>query len=171
MLVTGAGGGVATFAVLFGVAIGAEVSVTSSSDATIAKASALGAVAGFNYRAENWKTALPRSHCGYNVVLDSAPASGYPAYSRSLATGARVVICGSTGGVTFPVSAPEIFLKNLQIMGSNCGTLAEFKTMMAFIAVRKIRPVLDRIFPLEHAREALMHLETCHEFGKVVVTV
>jgi NADPH:quinone reductase-like Zn-dependent oxidoreductase len=171
LLVTGAGGGVATFAVLFGAAIGAQVHVTSSSDATITKAVALGAAAGFNYRSENWRTKLPRSSQGFNVVLDSAPASGYPAYSRSLATGARVVICGSTGGVSFPVNAPEVFLKNLHIIGSNAGTLAEFENMLGFIATHKIKPVIDRRFPLEQAKEALMHLEKGHAFGKVVITV
>ena len=48
--------------------------------------------------------------------------------------GARVVIYGSTGGMQFPVNAPELFLKNVTIMGTNVGNLEDFKAMLAFVA-------------------------------------
>jgi NADPH:quinone reductase-like Zn-dependent oxidoreductase len=171
ILITGAGGGVAIFAVQFAVAVGAEVYVTSSSEDTLHKAHHLGARGGFNYTVPDWRKALPRSAQGFQVVFDSAPVSGYPAYSRSTATGARIVIFGSTGGVTIPVSAPELFLKNLQVMGTNAGTLSEFQAMLAFIENHRIEPVIDRSFTLDHAKEALQHLQGGHAFGKVVITI
>jgi zinc-binding alcohol dehydrogenase/oxidoreductase len=171
ILITGAGGGVALFAVQIAVAMGAQVHVTSSSEATLGEAEALGAVAGYNYTREGWKSGLPRSSQGFHVVFDSAPASGYSSYSRSTVTGARIVLYGSTGGGTIPVSAPELFLKNLQLLGTNAGTLQEFREMLAFMETHRIKPVIDRCFPLEEAMDALHFLQNGHAFGKVVIDV
>ncbi len=171
LLVTGAGGGVATFALLFGVVMGAEVFVTSGSDDTLAKAQALGAKAGFNYKDDGWRKALPKVTGGIDLVFDGAPGTGYAAYGRALNMGARIVVYGSTGGMSFPVNAPELFLKNLRIVGTNVGNLAEFEAAVAFIADHRIEPVVDRSFTLDEARQALAYLEGGHGFGKVVVTI
>jgi NADPH:quinone reductase-like Zn-dependent oxidoreductase len=170
LLVTGAGGGVATFAILLGLAIGAKVFVTSGSDDTLARAQALGVTAGFNYKDEAWRKALPKASGGIDVVFDGAPGAGYASYGRALAMGARVVVYGSTGGMTFPVNAPELFLKNVRIIGTNVGNPAEFAAMIAFIAEHRIAPVIDRVFALEDAKSALAYLENGHSFGKIVVT-
>lgn len=171
LLVTGVGGGVATFALLFGKAMGAEVFVTSGSDDTLGKALALGAKAGFNYKDEAWRKALPKASGGIDVVFDGAPGASYASYGRALAMGARVVVYGSTGGLSFPVNAPELFLKNIRIIGTNVGNLAEFQAMMEFVTEHKIAPVIDRGFTLDQAKEALAYLENGHSFGKVVVTI
>jgi zinc-binding alcohol dehydrogenase/oxidoreductase len=171
LLVTGAGGGVATFAILLGLAMGADVYVTSGSDETIAKAVALGAKAGFNYKSEGWNKALAKASGGIDLVLDGAPAGGYAGYGRALALGARVVIYGSTGGIGFPVNAPELFLKNVTIKGTNMGNPQEFREMIAFVSAQKLMPVIDRIFPLAEAKEALAYLQDGHSFGKVVITI
>ena len=171
LLVTGVGGGVATWALKLGVALGAHVFVTSGSDETLAKAKALGATAGFNYRDEDWRKALTKASGGIDLVLDGAPAASYGSYGRSLSMGARVVIYGSTSGMTFTVNAPELFLKNIQIMGTNVGNPGEFAAMMAFITERRIEPVIDRCFTIEEAKEALAYLENGHAFGKVVITI
>ena len=64
-------------------------------------------------RTRRWRKALPKATGGIDLVFDGAPASSYPNYGRALNMGARVVIYGSTGGVQFPVNAPELFLKNI----------------------------------------------------------
>ncbi len=171
LLVTGIGGGVATFALTLGVAMGAEVFVTSGSQETLDKAKALGAKGGFNYKDEATRKALPKATGGIDVVFDGAPAGGYPSYGRALNMGARVVIYGSTGGMSFPVNAPELFLKNVQVIGTNVGNLAEFEAMVAFVAEHRIQPVIDRRFDLADAKAALAYLEDGHGFGKVVIGV
>ena len=170
VLVTGIGGGVATFALKLALALGADVFVTSGSDSTLDQASALGAKAGFNYRRKDWGKALAKCSGGIDLVFDSAPASGYPVYGHALAMGARVVMYGATGGTVFNVSAPELFLKNVQIVGTNVGNLAEFKAVIGFIADHKIEPVIDRAFSLTDAKAGLEYLENSHAFGKVVIT-
>jgi NADPH:quinone reductase-like Zn-dependent oxidoreductase len=170
LLVTGAGGGVATFAILLGLAMGAKIFVTSGNDATLARAQALGVSAGFNYNDEAWRKALPKASGGIDVVFDGAPAAGYAAYGRALAMGARVVVYGSTDGISFPVNAPELFLKNVQVIGTNVGNPAEFAAVIAFIAAHRIEPVIDRTFTLQDTKSALAYLENGHNFGKIVVT-
>lgn len=171
VLITGIGGGVAAAALQLAVAMGANVYVTSGSDETIAKAVAMGAKAGFNYHDETWKKALGKATGGIDVVFDGAPASGYPAYGRSLNLGARVVVYGSTGGMAFQVNAPELFLKNIRLMGTNVGNRAELEAALAFVADHRIVPAIDRQFSLDQATDALAHLETSHGFGKVVIEI
>ena len=171
VLVTGIGGGVATFALLFAKALGATVLVTSGSEETIGKAVALGAEQGFNYRDEAWGKALRAASGGIDVVFDGAPASGFPAYARSLALGARVVVYGSTGGANVAVSAPELFLKHAAVIGTAMGSPADFAAMLDFVAEHGLRPVIDRAFTLDEAPAALLHLEQGHGFGKVLVRV
>lgn len=171
VLITGIGGGVATLALKIALAFGAEVYVTSGADATLEQAVALGAKAGFNYKQEGWGKTLAKAARGIDIVFDGAPGSAYPAYGRALAMGARVVVYGSTGGAAFQVNAPELFLKNIRIIGTNVGNPDEFKDMVAFIAKHEIVPVIDRAFPLAEAKAALAYLENGHGFGKVVITI
>jgi zinc-binding alcohol dehydrogenase/oxidoreductase len=171
VLVTGIGGGVAVFALQFALRSGAEVYVTSGSDDTLAKAIAMGAKAGFNYKDDAWKKALPRASGGIDLVFDGAPAGSYANYGRALNPGARVVVYGSTGGMQFTVNAPELFLKNVNITGSNVGNLEEFKAMCAFVEQQRLEPVIDRSFPLDSAPEALRYLQDGHKLGKVVIAI
>ena len=171
LLVTGAGGGVATFAVQFAVMLGATVFVTSGSDETLAKAATLGATAGFNYKDENWKKALAKTTGGIDLVFDGAPASSYANYGRALNMGARVVVYGSTGGAQFPVNAPELFLKNVSLIGTNVGNLDDFKAMLAFVGQHQLQPLIDRRFAFDAASEALGYLQDAHQAGKVVISI
>ncbi|MHC8380551.1 zinc-binding dehydrogenase [Pseudomonas sp. LB3P14] len=171
VLITGVGGGVATFALKFGVAMGAKAFVTSGNDQTLGKALEMGATAGFNYHDPEWRKALGKQSGGIDVVFDGAPAGSFAPYSRSLRMGARVVVYGSTGGASFTVNAPELFLKNVSVIGTNVGELSEFREMLAFIELHRIEPVIDRVFGLDQAKEALQYLEQSHQFGKIVVTI
>jgi len=171
VLITGIGGGVATLALLFAVAMGARVFVTSGSDESVERAIALGAVGGVNYKGERWGKALGAEAKGIDLVFDGAPASGYAEYGRALALGARVVVYGSTGGQSFPVNAPELFLKNVTITGTNVGSPGDFAAMVAFAAEHRITPVIDRVFPFAEAPAALQYLQSSHAFGKVVINM
>jgi zinc-binding alcohol dehydrogenase/oxidoreductase len=170
LLVTGIGGGVALFALQFAAKIGAQVYVTSGSEQTLARAIALGAKAGFNYKDEGWRKALPKATGGIDVVFDGAPASAYANYGRALSVGARVVVYGSTGGMQFPVNAPEVFLKNISIIGTNIGNLDEFKSMLSFVTEHRLEPLIEQSFALADAAAALKFLQDEHQLGKIVIT-
>jgi zinc-binding alcohol dehydrogenase/oxidoreductase len=170
LLVTGIGGGVALFALQFAAKIGAQVFVTSGSEQTLGRAAALGAKAGFNYKDESWRKALPKATGGLDVVFDGAPASAYPNYGRALSIGARVVLYGSTGGMQVNVNAPELFLKNISIIGTNIGNLDEFKAMLAFVTQHRLEPLIEQSFALADAATALRFLHDQHQLGKIVIT-
>lgn len=170
VLITGIGGGVATFALKFAAAIGAEVYGTSGSDDNLERAKQLGAAGGFNYRDETWGKAARRAAGGFDVVIDGAPAASYAAYSRTLNLGARIVLYGSTSGAQVAVNAPELFLKHATVFGTAMGTPEDFAAMLAFVSEHKIEPVIETTFRLEDFAAAFEHLEGGH-FGKIVVTV
>jgi zinc-binding alcohol dehydrogenase/oxidoreductase len=170
VFISGIGGGVATFALRFAVAMGATVFVSSGSAETLEAARELGAAAGFNYTDPDWRKAVPKVTGGIDVVFDGAPAGSYANYARALNVGARIVVYGSTGGAQFAVNAPELFLKNLVLIGTNVGNLEEYKAMLTFVEQHRLRPVIDRSFALADAADALAYLASGHRLGKVTVT-
>lgn len=171
LLITGAGGGVAAQALALASAMGVETWVTSGSDDTIAWAVAQGAAGGVNYKREKWGRELAAMAGPIDAVFDGAPATGYAEYGRALAMGARVVIYGSSAGMTFPVNGPELFLKNLQIMGTNVGNIDEFSAMLYFVDKHRITPVIERVFAFEEAAAAIDFLGEEHCLGKVVIEI
>lgn len=170
VLITGIGGGVATFALKFAVALGAEVYVTTGSDDNLKQAEALGARGGFNYHDETWGKTARKVLGGFDVIVDGAPAASYAAYSRALNLGARVVIYGSTQGPQFTLNAPELFLRHASIFGTAMGNLDDFAEMLAFTESHSLEPVVDKVFAIEAFADAFKRLESQH-FGKIVITV
>lgn len=171
VLITGAGGGVAGCAISIATAAGARVFLTSSSAETISAACAAGALGGVDYRADDWGPALRDLSGGIDIVIDAAPSQGYPDYARAMRRGGRVVIYGAGGGPAFSVAAPQLFLDNLSVIGTNMGNPQEFGDLIEFLETHRLRAPIDRIFPLEAASEALLHLERSHGRGKVVVEI
>ena len=171
LLISGVGGGVATFGLAFAVALGARVCVTAENEDVLARAVAMGALGGVLYTDPEWRKAIGKLTGGVDVVLDGAPAPSFANYVRAINPGARIVIYGSTAGDKFEITATGIFLKSASIIGSQVGDQQDFREMLAFVEQHRIKPVIERSFPLAQAREALLYLEHEHKFGKVVVTV
>lgn len=171
VLISGIGGGVATFGLAFAAALGAKVYVTGRSEDVLTRAKEMGAQGGLLYTDPEWRKQIGKLTGGIDVVLDGAPAPSYANYVRAINPGARIVIYGSTAGDKFEVTATGIFLKSASIVGSQVGDPQDFKDMLAFIEKHGIKPIIEKSFPLAQAREALLFLEKEHKFGKVVVTV
>lgn len=171
VLVTGIGGGVAVWALQFGVAMGARVYVTSSSEAKIERARQLGAQGGVLYTGGKWGRALAELAGPIDAVIDGAPAGGLSQYMRCLAMGARVVLYGSTGGAEAAFPVPDLFLKHASVHGTAMGTPSDFAAMLEFVDRHRIRPVIDCRFPIAAGREALLALRDAHGIGKITVTL
>ncbi len=171
VLISGVGGGVATFGLAFAVAKGAAVYVTGESEDVLARARDMGARDGLLFTDPEWRKKVGKMTGGIDVVLDGAPGPSFANYVRAINPGARIVIYGSTAGNEVKFNATDIFLKSASIVGSQVGDPQDFKEMLAFAGEHKIKPVIERTFPLDEAREALLHLRDSHSFGKVVVTV
>lgn len=171
VLVTGAGGGVALFAVQFAVAAGAEVWVTSGDEQKIAKAKELGAAGGVNYRNEDWGKELKAQTGGFDVMIDGAGGDGFVQLVKLTKPGGRIAMYGGTTGMIGKINPAEIFWKQLTILGSTMGTADDFAEMMQLVQEHQVKPVIDRVFALGEAEEAMRYMEASKQFGKILLKV
>lgn len=161
VLVQGTGGGVATAAIVLARALGARVYATGRTPERREKAEALGAVA---------VEAGGRLPERVDVVVDSVGAPVMAHSIKSLKPGGRLVNCGVTGGPVADVDMRHVFFKQLEILGSTMGTLAELRELLLFCAESGLKPVIDSVHALPDAEQALRRLASGDAFGKVVVT-
>lgn len=172
VLLPGIGGGVQTFVLLFAKAIGARTIVTSSSDAKLARATALGADVAINYKtSDNWsKDVRAQSAGGPTLVVD---AVGGETFARALdiaRPGARVVTYGGTTGDA-KIRMFSVFWKQLDILGTSMGSPADFLAMLAFLVNHHIEPVVDDIVDMASVPDAAERILAGDQFGKIVVSV
>ena len=170
MLVTGAGGGVATMALQWGALHGADVYVTSGSEEKIAAARSIGAVDGANYRDEDCFKTLKERSGGFDVIIDSAGGDGLNAVLDTLSPGGRYVFFGATLGMPKQgLSMAKLFFRQVRIQGTTMGSPQEFSDMVAFATEKHMRPVIDRVLQLEQAREGFWLMESFGQTGKIVL--
>lgn len=171
MLVSGVGGGVATFALQFGVHAGADVSVTSSSAAKIEKAKELGALAGFDYTKTEWHKPVMKEHGMQQLIIDSAGGDGYAAMVELADFGGRIVNYGATAGSPGPLDMFKVFWKQLTLQGTTMGSPEDFGRMIEFVNMKKVVPAIDQVFGLEDANDALALMKNSEQFGKIVLSM
>ncbi len=173
VLVLGIGGGVATFALLIAKQLGARVLVTSGSDDKIARARALGADDGFNYKTVDWVKAVKRATGGQgaDLIIDGTGGQTFDMALDAARPGGRVVSYGATTGPVPDLAVRRLFFKQLDVMGSTMGSPDDFRAMLDLFGAGKARPVVDRVFPLAEAGAALGHMEQAAQFGKIVLKI
>lgn len=169
VLISGIGGGVALFAMQFALAAGLEVWVTSSSDEKIAKAVAMGAKGGANYKQADWHKSLQKqAGGGFDVVIDSAGGDGFGLFVDIANPAARIAFYGGTHG-KFSLNPQKMFWKQISVLGSTMGSDEEFAQMLAFVAQHKIIPAVDSVFSMADAQKAFDYMRNSQQFGKIVL--
>ena len=171
VLITGIGGGVATFALQFAVARQAHVYVTSSSAEKIERAVALGAKQGFLYTDDNWHKACRETAGPMDVIIDSAAGPGYGRLLDIAAAGGRIVNYGATAGPPDKLDMFKLFWKQLSLCGSTMGAPPEFESMLEFVQEHQIQPIVDKVFTLAKGNEALERMSGGQQQGKIVLAV
>ena len=173
VLVVGASGGVNTASIQIALLAGAEVIVVGSSAEKLALAESLGA----NHlidrsQDENWPKAVYNltGRQGVDVVVDNVGTT-FPHSFRAAAKGARILTVGNSGGPKFEIDNRFIFGKHLTIIGSTMGTQADFAAVMNLIFTGKLKPVLDRSFPLSEATQAQQRLASGEQMGKITLMI
>jgi NADPH:quinone reductase-like Zn-dependent oxidoreductase len=170
VLVTGAGSGVSTFAILWCLNLGAEVYVTSSSKEKIDAAKLLGVNAGENYKDPECYKKLKTLSGGFNAVIDSAGGDALNSILDTLLPAGRYVFFGATlGNASKGLSMGKLFFNHTRIQGTTMGSNAEFGAMLNFLNEKKIVPVVDSILPLSEAIKAHKLMETFGHTGKIVL--
>lgn len=171
VLILGTGG-----AALFGVQLaklgGAEVAITSSSDDKLARAKALGADHLINYaRDPEWGNAAKKIFGdGADVVLELGGAGTLEQSLRATRRGGEVMLIGNvTGNVIKDFNVVPIFMRSVRLHGVMVGHRDNFEAMNKAIALHKLRPVVDQVFPFADARAAYDRLASGSVFGKIAI--
>ncbi|MEM7800070.1 MAG: zinc-binding dehydrogenase [Chloroflexota bacterium] len=170
ILVNGIGGGVALFAFQFAVALGAEVFVTSSSAEKIEKAIELGATGGALYSDPKWGRDFSKEHGKVDLVIDSAGGDGFASLLKVCNPLAKIVVYGGTRGLS-KLNPPDLFFKEIEIIGSTMGSDIEFKEMVEFVETHQIRPIVDSVFSFEAHEAAYTRMREGKQFGKIVFKI
>lgn len=172
VLVTGIGGGAATQALMFAKCAGARVIVTSRSKAKLDKARQLGADLALDDGTDWAKEVRAFTQGrGADLVIDSIGKATFAKALDSLANGGRLVTFGATSPGAVELDLGPLFLKWKTIIGTTMGSRDEYRDMLAFAAAYKVKPLIDRSFPLAEGAAALAYLDGAQQMGKVVLDI
>ncbi len=172
VLVQGSGG-VAIFALQFAKLGGARVIATSSAAAKRERLLELGADAVIDYRAdERWgKTARKLSGEGVDLVVELGGAGTLAQSLAAVKPGGTVALIGVLAGHRAPVDILPLVMQGVRVQGIFVGHRESFEAMNTAIAEHELRPVIDRVFPFEEAREAFEYMADGAHLGKVCLTL
>jgi len=166
-------GGVSIFALQFAHLAGARVIVTSSSDAKLERAKALGAWQTINYKTTpDWEKQAFALTGGVGVdhVVEVGGAGTLARSMRAVRVSGTVSAIGMLAGAAQEMNVLPILMKNLKLQGIMVGSRAMFEAMNRAITASEMRPVIDaRTFSFGEAREALAYMESGGHFGKIVI--
>jgi len=170
LLITGIGGGVSIFALIFGISIGANIYVTSGSDLKIETAVKFGAKGGANYHNENWDSDIIKmSDNKINKIIDGTGGDTFNKCLNILNPGGTLVNYGATTGAVKNLELRRIFWKQLNIIGTTMGTIKDFREMISFIEEKKIKPFIDKIYKSNEAYKAFQRMANSEQFGKILI--
>lgn len=172
VLVLGAGGGVAIAAIQIAKLMGARVIATASSDRKLAQAKSLDIDHVINHTSDaEWDATVRRltGKRGADVIIESVGASTWERSIRALGKGGRLVTCGAASGPIGQTDIRYLFRREQMLIGSNGWTHNDLVRVAGLAFQGKLRPVIDRLLPLERAAEGEIALERREIFGKIVI--
>ena len=179
VVILGASGGVGTGCVILAKKLGAEVIACASSEDKLARLKDIGADEVINYKNvdfSKWaveKYGKPQRRTydgGVDVVINFTGGDTWVPSLRCIKRGGKLLVCGATAGHDPKEDLRYIWSFELQIIGSNSFYIEDLKSLMEMISTGQIKPVIDKVLPLEEAREGLRLIRDREVIGKVVVT-
>lgn len=174
ILLHAAGSGVTTAGIQIARLLGARrILVTAGTEEKLVRARELGATHGILYGSGDFVRAVREATAGegVDVVFDHVGGETFERSLKLLKRGGRVVFCGATSGAEAKIHLRALFFKQISILGSTMGSLAELWTLLPYFASGALAPVVDRTFPLAEAPAAQEFLARRGAFGKLVLTV
>lgn len=171
VLVIAAGSGVGQAAIQVAALHGARVLATAGSPAKLELARKLGAAEVIDHHAQSISDEVKRitGRRGVDIVIEHVGKETWNASMKCLAPGGRLVTCGATTGPDVSIDVRFLFSRQLSVLGSYMGTKGELLAAARFFFAGRLRPVVDRTFPLDRAADAQRHLEAAQHFGKIVL--
>jgi NADPH:quinone reductase-like Zn-dependent oxidoreductase len=173
VLIWGIGGGVSLAAMQVARLCGARVIVTSSHDAKLRAARALGADVTLNHRTQKvaQEVRALTNKRGADVVIENVGEATWDESLRALGRGGRLVTCGATTGPKVSIDLRRLFWYQWTIMGSTLGNEAEYRELVRVLGTGALRPLVDQVFPFQEARAAFERLERGEQLGKIAIQV
>jgi len=175
VLILGASGGVGTACVQIAKSQGARVIACTSSKAKAEKLTALGAdfvidTSESDFSREAWRIAKELGQKGVDVVVNYTGGDTWVPSLKTLRHRGRILTCGATAGFDPPTDLRYIWVRELEIKGSDGWSTEDIALLVAEVAASRVEPVIDCVLPLSRAREAERRLEERKVFGKVILT-
>src|SRR5438874_1486 len=165
-------GGVSLFALQFAKMAGARVISTSGSDHKLARLAELGASDGINYMTTpDWdKRVRELTGAGADHIVEVGGAATLPKSFKAVRMGGRISLIGNVSGHG-EVNPVPVLMKNVRVQGIFVGSREMFEAMNRAIALHGMRPIIDRVFEFNQAREAMHYMERGVHFGKICIKV
>jgi len=172
VLVLGASSGVGIAAIQIAKAYNANVIATAGSDEKLRKATELGADYTINHYTQDIAEEARKftDKRGADIVIEHVGKATWDKSIKALAKGGRLVVCGATTGSDALTDLRYVYNKELTIYGDYMGSSGDTLKVLELFNQRRLRPVVDRVYPLSGAKEAQQRMEKSEHFGKIVLT-
>lgn len=165
-------GGVSIFGLQFAHAAGLKTVITSSSDEKLARAKEMGADVTVNYRTEpEWSKPVRAATggVGADIILEVGGGGTIEQSMRAIKIGGHIAIIGVVAGAGNPFNPAALIGNSAKLQGLSVGSREMFEAMCRAIELRRIRPVVDKVFPWTEAKAAFQAMQGGEHFGKIVL--
>jgi NADPH:quinone reductase-like Zn-dependent oxidoreductase len=171
VLVLGAGSGVGIAAIQIAKLFHARVITTAGDENKLEKGRALGADYGINHYQQKISQEVRKitDKEGVDIVVEHVGTATWEESMKSLKPGGTIVTCGATTGHNAAFDLRFLFSRQLNFLGSYMGTMGELHDVLSHVFAGRLKPVVDRTFPLKEARAAHEYMEASQMFSKVVL--
>jgi NADPH:quinone reductase-like Zn-dependent oxidoreductase len=171
VLILGANSGVGIAAIQIAKLFNATVIATAGDERKAQKARELGADYVINHYQQKIgdETRKITNKAGVDIVIEHVGVATWNESVKALKPGGTLVTCGATTGYEAQIDLRFLFSRQSALLGSYMGTLGELHEVMKHVFSGKVKPVVDRTFPLAEVRAAHEYLESSQMFGKVVL--
>jgi NADPH:quinone reductase-like Zn-dependent oxidoreductase len=173
VLVLGASSGVGIAAIQIAKLFHCRVITTAGDEAKLAKGRELGADYGIDHYKQKISEEVRKitNKEGVDIVVEHVGAATWDESVKSLKSGGTLVTCGATSGPNVAIDLRHLFARQLSLLGSYMGTMGELHAVLRHVFAGRLKPVVDRVFPLSETRAAHEYMENSLMFGKVVLSI
>jgi NADPH:quinone reductase-like Zn-dependent oxidoreductase len=173
VLILGAGSGVGIAAIQIAKMFHCRVITTAGDENKLERAKALGADHGINHYKQKISEEVRKitNKEGVDIVVEHVGAATWDESVRSLKTGGTLVTCGATTGAEVKIDLRHLFARQLRLLGSYMGTMGELREVLGHVFAGRLKPVVDRTYPISEVGAAHEYLEKSRMFGKVILTI
>jgi NADPH:quinone reductase-like Zn-dependent oxidoreductase len=173
VLVLGASSGVGIAAIQIAKLFHCRVITTAGDEAKLAKGRELGADYGIDHYKQKISEEVRKitNKEGVDIVVEHVGAATWDESVKSLKSGGTLVTCGATTGPNVAIDLRHLFARQLSLLGSYMGTMGELHAVLRHVFAGRLKPVVDRVFPLTEIRAAHEYMENSLMFGKVVLSI